>query len=423
MDGIKGIQVNKPNRNCDNLEELSKEELISRVKSLQAHNVQLKSILSKNLKDKGVVHCKKLKPFDFTKCSMRHVLLKFCYLGWDYQGFTTQENTNETIEYYLFKALEQTCLIKDRASSNYHRCGRTDKGVSSFGQVISITLRSKLDENNLDKIEEEINYCQILNRVLPKEIQCIAWKPAPVGFSARFDCKSRTYKYFFPMGKLNIENMKKASSYLLGTHDFRNLCKMDVGNGVLEFTRTITEISIEVVFPHLDLDEYSMFVLTVNSGGFLWHQIRCMLGILFLVGQNKESPEIIKELLNIEKNPCKPDYNMASEIPLNLYSSSYDLKCDWYYEEENLNTVLEELKRIWTINSVKSDMIRIMIEDLRNELKTSNEKCLSENLIQGIKSKNYIPVMKRKTCDSLEKKIVHYLKRSRLVVKDQEDNI
>lgn len=66
---------------------------------------------------------------------MRHILLKFFYLGWDYQGFTTQENTNDTIEYHLFKALEMTCLIKDRASSNYHRCGRTDKGVSSFGQV------------------------------------------------------------------------------------------------------------------------------------------------------------------------------------------------------------------------------------------------------------------------------------------------
>lgn len=52
-------------------------------------------------------------------------------------------------------------------------------------------------------------------------------------------------------------------------------------------------------------------------------------------------------------------------------------------------------------NNFRSDMIRIMIEDLRNELKTSNEKCLSENLIQGIKSKNYIPVMKRKTCGKL----------------------
>lgn len=38
--------------------------------------------------------------------------------------------------------------------------------------------------------------------------------------------------------------MKLAASYLIGTHDFRNFCKMDVGNGVVEFTRRIEEINI-----------------------------------------------------------------------------------------------------------------------------------------------------------------------------------
>ncbi len=57
------------------------------------------------------------------------------YVGWDYSGFVVQEHTNKTIEAEIFKALEKLCLIKNRESSNYHRCGRTDKGVSSFGQV------------------------------------------------------------------------------------------------------------------------------------------------------------------------------------------------------------------------------------------------------------------------------------------------
>lgn len=38
--------------------------------------------------------------------------------------------------------------------------------------------------------------------------------------------------------------MEEASEKLLGVHDFRNLCKMDVGNGVTEFIRHIFEISI-----------------------------------------------------------------------------------------------------------------------------------------------------------------------------------
>lgn len=74
----------------------------------------------------------------FFRCNFRHVLLKFMYLGWDYQGYAAQEDNENTIERHLFSALIKTCLIKDRASSNYHRCGRTDKGVSSFGQVSNV---------------------------------------------------------------------------------------------------------------------------------------------------------------------------------------------------------------------------------------------------------------------------------------------
>lgn len=135
------------------------------------------------------------------------MLLHIYYLGWDYKGFATQEDSTNTIEYHLFNALTRTCLIKDRNSSNYHRCGRTDKGVSSYGQVISLSLRSKLSEDCLTETHNEIDYCGILNRVLPDNIQCVAWAPIEENFSARFDCKSRTYKYYFPKGSLNIEVM------------------------------------------------------------------------------------------------------------------------------------------------------------------------------------------------------------------------
>ena len=46
-----------------------------------------------------------------------------------------QEDTDKTIEAVLFDALLKTRLIESRATSNYHRCGRTDKGVSAFSQV------------------------------------------------------------------------------------------------------------------------------------------------------------------------------------------------------------------------------------------------------------------------------------------------
>lgn len=75
------------------------------------------------------------RPFDFSAHPRRHVALRLAYLGWAYQGFAVQENTDNTVEARLFEALLKTRLIQDRQTSNYHRCGRTDKGVSAFSQV------------------------------------------------------------------------------------------------------------------------------------------------------------------------------------------------------------------------------------------------------------------------------------------------
>lgn len=49
--------------------------------------------------------------------------------------------------------------------------------------------------------------------------------------------------------------------------------------------------------------EYSMYVAIITGSGFLWHQIRCLIGVLFLIGQEREEPEVIKRLLDVETNP------------------------------------------------------------------------------------------------------------------------
>ena len=79
---------------------------------------------------------KKERKFDFSLYKKRHVLFKVSYFGWDYHGFAVQEITGKTIESELFRALAVTRLIESRETSNYHRCGRTDKGVSAFSQII-----------------------------------------------------------------------------------------------------------------------------------------------------------------------------------------------------------------------------------------------------------------------------------------------
>jgi tRNA pseudouridine38/39 synthase len=68
-----------------------------------------------------------------------------------------------------------------------------------------------------------------------------------VGCSARFDCEGRTYKYFFPRGDLNLARMGEAGQRLCGEHDFRNFCKMDVNNGVVNYKRRVDSLSVDVL--------------------------------------------------------------------------------------------------------------------------------------------------------------------------------
>uniref|UniRef100_A0A0B6ZIY1 tRNA pseudouridine synthase n=2 Tax=Arion vulgaris TaxID=1028688 RepID=A0A0B6ZIY1_9EUPU len=105
--------------------------------------------------------------------------------------------------------------------------------------------------------------------------------------------------------------MNEAATKLIGEHDFRNLCKMDVGNGVINFTRKILRADI-VVLSQVE-NGYSMCELTVVGQAFLWHQIRCIVSVLFLIAQGKEDMSIVEELLNIEIdiNNCNISYQYS----------------------------------------------------------------------------------------------------------------
>lgn len=121
-------------------------ELIDYIRKQNSHINQLKNLLNKT--DKSSNKIKKGREFDFSKYNKKHIALKFFYLGkflilwkifhynllilkfkgWNYDGFVVQENTKNTIEDHLFNALLKAHLIENRQNSNYHRCGRTDKG-------------------------------------------------------------------------------------------------------------------------------------------------------------------------------------------------------------------------------------------------------------------------------------------------------
>ncbi|KAK4142962.1 pseudouridine synthase [Dichotomopilus funicola] len=362
---------------------------------------------------------------DPSKYTTRPIALKIAYLGRRYGGFeyqpsssvataatssttstTTTTATPATIEEALWRALVRSCLIwpedparVDFTPWEYSKCGRTDKGVSAFGQVVGITVRSNRplprqekqpesteggekvegdgdvkmtepgDQNDSeekptakppwDPIADEINYPRVLNKLLPPDIRVLAWAPTlPANFSARFSCWERQYRYFFTQpafpplpafmegdshntenksGWLDINAMRHAAKMFEGVHDFRNFCKLDGAKQVASYKRRVFEADVVEVedtgsaLPYLGQPEFQppgtdskgvhpkVYYLHVRGSAFLWHQIRHMVAILFLIGQGLEPPSLVADLLDIDKTPRKPNYAMADEVPLVLW--------------------------------------------------------------------------------------------------------
>lgn len=391
---------------------------------------------------------KNAKGIDPSKYSKRFVALKLAYLGKSYNGFEYQPTgAMSTIEEELWKALVKACLIfpdperpneVDWNCCEYSKCGRTDRGVSAFGQVVALRVRSNkpvkaarmraqavatghaggvdvdtgggtpaAGEANLEgsgedgegkqgqdedddaplPVDEEIQYCRVLNRILPPDIKVYAWCPSPPpDFSARFSCRERQYRYFFTQpafaplpnflekinnghgkgkgkgqaqaqaphcssgrpkdGWLDTDAMRKAAKMFEGVHDFRNFCKVDPSKQITNFVRRIFESDIVEVdgvntsVPYLDSPQFRdaaaeagvahprVYYFHVRGSAFLWHQIRCMVAVLFLVGQGLEDPGVVAELLDPERHPRRPNYVLADDRPLVLWDCVFGREKD-----------------------------------------------------------------------------------------------
>ncbi|CAN6479220.1 unnamed protein product [Victoria cruziana] len=326
--------------------------------------------------------------------STRFVALKIMYFGQRFHGFASEATTSPTIESEIFKAIQKTkLLVGEKAELSYSRCGRTDKGVSAVGQVIAIHLRSNLKDSKQDhNYEAEIDYVKVLNKVLPDDIRVLGWCPAPRNFHARFSCLSREYKYFFWRGSLNISAMEVGGRKLVGEHDFRNFCKMDALN-VHNYRRRI--LSFEIVPCNKRFYDNELWAIQIKGTAFLWHQVRCIVAVLFMIGQGLESPSVIDALLDIHESPRKPQYVMASELPLVLRC------CDF----EDLNFICSRSARQTLVEQLRDSFLSYVLQAaIFQEALTT----LSISDVSGVPAKRnlgmHIPLKSRPTEPSYEER-------------------
>ncbi|BFZ54980.1 tRNA pseudouridine synthase 3 [Savitreella phatthalungensis] len=328
MNGVQG----KGNPGDSRFDGLSRDDLILRIKQLE------------KAANRGRSPRPATRDLDFSRYVHRYVAFKFAYLGWHYNGLVVQDGPTEfpTVEEELFKALLHCKLIESPNDCNFSRCGRTDKGVSAMGQVMALRIRTneRIEDQGTKQSDLPPPWLEQLNSALPPSIRIYAYDDtiAPE-FSARFSCKSRSYKYVISpqilgLEKLDVGAMNEACAHLLGTHDFRNFCKLDASKQITDFRRRILHASVSPLVlpddPHA-AGQLNMLVFDLTGTAFLWHQVRCITAILLLVGQRLESPTIVRDMLDPDKYPTKPGYDMADDWPLTLYDCDFGDAVSWKY--------------------------------------------------------------------------------------------
>ncbi|KAK6202787.1 pseudouridine synthase [Scheffersomyces amazonensis] len=408
------VRVNmKQYSTSEEYEKWSKRQLIERIRQLESIPKSNETDISSN-SDVNIPPPKKQKRrvFDFSKYSQRFIALKFAYLGWNYNGLAYQfEDTPlPTVEETLLNALATAKLIENPAldSCDFSRCGRTDKGVSAMSQVISLKVRSALTEDEQllkENDQKEIKYLSILNSILPSDIRItsICLRP-PKDFDARFSCEYRHYRYLFKKDNLDLELMSEAAKKYEGVHDFRNFCKIDGSKQITNFNRNILGSQI------IQLKD-DLYAFDLKGSAFLWHQVRCMVAMLFLVAQKLEKPTLIDDMLNIEKYPAKPVYEMAHDIPLVLYDCTFP-EMEWQTPSEiediqKFHRPFTKFKGLVTDYELKAHMAGIMSEIVLKDSEkilftspTSGNIPLGDGM--GRNFSKYVPMDKREVGDTFD---------------------
>jgi len=221
---------------------------------------------------------------------MRNFKMIVEYDGTAYCGWQRQEN-GLTIQQVLEEAIQLITGEKATVIGS----GRTDAGVHALNQVASFKCTTNLPVNNIYRG---------INSVLPSDIVVKELEEVPDDFHAQHDVKSKVYVYkicnqrlrpalgrnffWFIRFPLDLERMREASRYLIGTHDFSCFCA--TGTHVKDRVRTIIDIEIKTC-------DDGLIEIKVEAQGFLKYMVRNIIGTLVEVGRGKRKPEEMKVIV------------------------------------------------------------------------------------------------------------------------------
>lgn len=222
---------------------------------------------------------------------MRNFKLTVAYDGAAFHGWQRQpglRTVQETLEQALRRVLRHQVYVIG--------AGRTDSGVHAAGQEANVFTTTTLPPKTV---------FHAVGARLPKDMTLIHLEPVPLSFHATRSAISKLYRYraFADRGRpveallhhctyhfwhvLDVDRMREAARAFIGTHDFSALASK--GSERTHNVRTVFRCDVYRVGREVRFD--------VEGSGFLYNQVRNMVGTLLEVGRGQWPPQRVAEII------------------------------------------------------------------------------------------------------------------------------
>lgn len=237
--------------------------------------------------------------------------LTISYDGAYFYGFQRQTkliSVQEEIEKCLTIVFKEEIKIKG--------AGRTDASVHAIGQVAHFDSNLVIPLDRLKKA---------MNKILAPHIYIKEVEIVEETFHARISAKEKEYRYYistnefdplksnyiyFYNQKLDIEKIKEALPYFIGTKDFKALSK---GHEKENTIRTIYSFEVN--------ETNGIYEFIIKGNGFLRNMVRIIIALLIKINENKITKEDIITIIDGTNRKLAPW--LAPANGLYLYSIKY----------------------------------------------------------------------------------------------------
>ena len=222
---------------------------------------------------------------------MRNLMLVLAYDGTDFHGWQFQPGLR-TVQDCLEQALRRTLRHRVKVIG----CSRTDAGVHATGYVANLFTTSTAPVQAV---------ARSVGSRLPKDMTLIHLSEVPLTFHATHSAVSKLYRYRIHNARgrpcetfsqrqayhcweaLDLDAMREAARCWVGRHDFTSFAS--AGNDRRSNVRTIHGIEIHRAGQELRID--------VEGDGFLYKQVRNMVGTLCEIGRGHWEPARARSIL------------------------------------------------------------------------------------------------------------------------------